>query len=288
MTGGGLLILLGVSRMLDYLGFAVFAGVLSAPALGLIPRADRTTLPRTHRERLLRLQRAGLIVLTAGTVLNLVGAAGLIALGRTGAPVDLIGAAALARLAVLAAAVLLLPDPGRIRTPAARFAVLLVVGVLVLTLVVAGPLIRGPHWAVGAATAAWQLAGLAALTGAVLVLLTARTSAPEVARQRARLVLRIGSVVIGVAAVAGLLAALVTSAGAASALVSVVGLAVTLVLILSGARAAETVGTVTAGSTTPAAGPSGSRSAGSVLLSTGLAVGAVVLIISSWLPQQIL
>lgn len=285
MTGGGLLVLLGVGRMLDYLGFAVMAGLLSAAAFGLSP-----TGPAAGASR--RLLSAGLLVLALGTGLGLVGAFGLITVGQSGAPVDLIGGAALARLAVLAAAFFLLPDLDSIRTPAARFAVLLVVGALTVSLVVAGPLIRGPHWVVAAAAAAWQLVGLAALTGSGLAVLlgdrpTGRAGTRRQTWLPARFVVRTASVVVGVAAVADLAASLGSGRGPGSAVVVLVGLAVVVVLVLLGTRPGVAPGSASAAASaaTPAAGSS--RPPGSALLATGLSVIAVLLAVSSWLPDQI-
>lgn len=277
MTDGGLLVVLGLGRVLNYLGFVLFAGVLFCWALGLAVSGGERLL--------LRLRRLGLITVGAGAVLNLVAAAGLIANGPitssgAGAAVslDLIGGGALAGLAVLAGTLFLLPDLTRPRpSPARRFLALLIVGVLALTLIVSAPVIRREHWVLITWAAAWELIGLAALVGACVILIVLAGSPGSGDRaidlDRARVTIRLGSVVVGIAAIATLVIDLAnpTGTGTGWAMAKIIGVAVMIALLLFGTRRLSAL----EDRLLPR------------LLGAGLAVGAVVMIISSWLPDRL-
>lgn len=285
MTGAGVLVVLGIGRVLDYLGFVLFAGVLSCWALGLIgPGGARS---------LLRLRRLGLITLGAGAVLSLLAAAGLIAIGGAGAdaPLDLIGGGALAELAVLVGTLFLLPDLTRSGpTPIRRLSALLIVGVLALTLIASSPVIRRAHWILVTWAAAWQLIGLAALVGASVVLIVlGRSAAGEqtVTRHRAGMMIRFGSVMVGIGAIATLAIDLGPSSGTGTgwAATKIIGLMIMMVLLLVGARRSSDGRAAVGG---PISGATATLDQlVPRLLGAGLALGAVVMIISSWLPNHL-
>lgn len=283
MTGDGLLVVLDVGRTLDYLGCVLFCGVLLCWVLGLTVSGPGRLL--------IRLRHLGLIIVGTGAVLDLVAAAGLIAISPLASPgvgadvaVDLVGGGALARLAVVVGTMFGLPDLiGARPSPTRRVLALLIVGVFALTLITSAPVIRRQHWVLITWAASWQLIGLAALVGASVMLIVlarpSRTGDDAVALRRARVVIGFGSVVVGTAAVATLIIDLTTSTGTDPGwtVTKIIGLTLMIALLLIGSR------------TRPSARASSSVRTGIVpgLLGAGLAVGAIVMIISSWLPDRL-
>ncbi|MBA8795660.1 hypothetical protein FHX74_003296 [Friedmanniella endophytica] len=192
---------------LAVLGFALWAG----PLIGWL-----TTAPGRPTPLLGRLHRLGLLVL----VLT---AAGALVLGLTGSD-RLLGAAALARVALLVATAALRPDLTRPPVSTrARALGLVLVGLVAVTVVLTGAVVRRPDWPLASWAAGLLLVGVAGWAGALIALVAGseRDTPPgadaAVRGARARLAAATAGVVAALGALAGVLAALTAPSGAGAA-----------------------------------------------------------------------
>ena len=288
MTTSGLLVVLGIGRMLGYLGFALLGGALLCWSTSWSAWADDQS---DGSRWLARAGRLGSVGLALSSLLALAAVAGLAngsPIGRPSIALDLIGGSALLRLAVLIALVFFVPELTRSAiTRDRRILGLLVVALLAFTLLLGSPLVQQRHWALLTWAGGWQLLGLAGLLGAGgwLILLVRR---PVAGGRPSRLVLTRMSVIIVLSSAAlagsviiGTAVAAASGSGLGWAIAIVVGAAGAIVLSLLGSRRARTVPQTM---TSSAASTGAVRTSGTGLLAAGLAVGAAVMIITSWWP----